>query len=148
MTVQTSTGMQFAIVNGVPATVDQAGFAALTYENVGEVVDIAEIGADVTVVTHLPLATGIVEKLKGFTNFGSSSVSFGRDITDAGQIALKSAAQGANKNNQQSVEITSQDGTKDYFICKIFSYKFTPGSADSIVSATSAIEIESEIIEG
>lgn len=147
MSTQTSTGILFALVAASPATIDSAGFDALSYVTVGEVTDVAEIGADVTVVSHNPLATGVTEKFKGFTNFGSSSVSFARDVSDAGQILLNSGATGANKNLQHSVRITYADGQIDYFTCKIFSYKITPGSADAIVGSTSSIEIESIIVE-
>lgn len=147
MAAQTSTGVLFAIVAASPATLDAAGFGALTYENVGEVTDIAEIGSDTAVVTHQPLATGVVEKFKGFINFGSSSVSFAKDAADAGQAVLQSGADGANKNAQHSVRVTLQDGTFLYFTVKVFSFKITPGSADAIVGSTSSIELESLIVE-
>lgn len=147
MTTQTSTGTLFAISASSAATIDSAGFGALSYTTVGEITDIAEIGADTAVVNHNPLATGITEKFKGFTNYGSSSVSFARDTTDAGQILLNSGATGANKNLQHAIRITYQDGSIDYFHAKIFSFKITPGSSDAIVGSTSSIEIESEIVE-
>jgi len=143
---QTSTGTLFAIVAASPATIDQAGFEALSYVNVGEVTDVPEIGADVAVVSHMPLATGIVEKFKGFKNFGSFALGFADDTTDAGQAVLDSGATGANENVQHSARITLQDGTFIFFTCKIFSFKLAPGSADSIVGSTSAIEIESKLV--
>lgn len=146
MTVQTSTGVLFAIVAASPATIDSAGFGALSYTNVGEVTDVPEIGADVSVVTHQPLATGIVEKFKGFKNFGSFALGFADDTTDAGQAVLDSGATGANENLQHSVRVTLQDGTFIYFTCKIFSFKLNPGSADAIVASTTAIEIESKLV--
>ena len=144
---QTSTGTLFAIVAASPATLDAAGFGALTYENVGEVTDVAEIGSDTAVVEHKPLATGVVEKFKGFINYGSSSVSFAKDSSDAGQAVMQSGADGANKNVQHSVRVTLQDGTFLYFTVKVFSFKITAGSSDSIVGSTSAIELESLIVE-
>jgi len=147
MTTQTSTGTLFAISASSAATIDPAGFGALVYTTVGEITDIAEIGADVAVVSHNPLATGITEKFKGFTNYGSSSVSFARDTTDAGQILLNSGAAGANKNTQHAIKITYQDGAIDYFHAKIFSFKITAGSSDAIVGSTSSVEIESIIVE-
>ena len=126
---QTSTGTVFAIVAASPATEDFAGFDALSYTTVGEVTDLPEIGADITVVTHMPLATGIVEKFKGFKNFGSFPLGFADDITDAGQLVLESGATGANENVQHSAKITLQDGKVIFFTCKIFSFKIIPGSA-------------------
>ena len=146
MPVQTSTGVLYATVAASPATIDAAGFGALSYTNVGEVTDLPEIGADVTVVTHMPLATGVVEKFKGFKNFGSFPLGFADSITDAGQLVLESGATGANENVQHSSRITLQDGTFIYFTNKVFSFKIIPGSADSIVGATASIEIESKLV--
>ncbi|MCP4077579.1 MAG: hypothetical protein GY744_15510 [Gammaproteobacteria bacterium] len=144
---QTSTGTTFAIVAESPATFNAAGYAALTYVEVGEVTDIAEIGSETAKVEHKPLKTGVVEKFKGFTDWGSSSISFAKASSDAGQVLLASGDNGANKNKQHSVCVTLQDGTKLYFVCKVFGFKTAPGSADSIVSCTSNIEIESVIVE-
>ena len=143
---QSTTGTLFAIVAASPATIDAAGFGALTYENVGEVVESGEIGADIALITHMPLATGVVEKFKGFKNFGSFTLGFADDITDAGQLVLDSGATGANENVQHSARITLQDGTFIYFTNKVFSFKINPGSADAIVAATSTIEIESILV--
>lgn len=143
---QTSTGTLFAISAASPATIDAAGFQALTYTNVAEITDVPEMGADTTVVTHNPLATGVTEKFKGFVNFGSVTLGFADDLTDAGQLLLDSGATGANKNLQHSARVTLQDGTLIFFTNKIFSFKLSPGSADSIVSATSLIEIESKLV--
>ena len=146
MPVQTSTGVLAAIVAASPTTEDPAGFGALTYATIGEVTDLPEIGADITVVTHMPLADGIVKKFKGFKNFGSFPLGFADVITDVGQIVLLSGATGANENVQHSMRITLQDTTFIYFTCKIFSFKIIPGSADSIVGSTSSIEIESKLV--
>jgi hypothetical protein len=143
---QTSTGTLFAISASSPATIDAAGFQALTYTNVAEITDVPEMGGDTAVVTHMPLATGVVEKFKGFVNFGSVTLGFADDITDAGQLLLDSGATGANKNLQHSARVTLQDGTFIFFTNKIFSFKLSPGSADAIVSATSLIEIESKLV--
>lgn len=143
---QTSTGTLFAISASSPATIDAAGFQALAYTNVAEITDVPEMGGDTAVVTHMPLATGVVEKFKGFVNFGSVTLGFADDITDAGQLLLDSGATGANKNLQHSARVTLQDGTFIFFTNKIFSFKLSPGSADSIVSATSLIEIESKLV--
>ncbi len=144
---QTSTGTIFSIVAASPATFDAAGYGDLTYVEVGEVTDIAEIGSETAKVEHKPLKTGVVEKFKGFRDFGSSSVNFAKTSTNAGQILLASGADGTNINKQHSVRITLQDGTFLYFACKVFSFKTAPGSADSIVGCTSSIEIESVIVE-
>jgi hypothetical protein len=147
MAVITSTGTLLALVVAEPATVDAAGFGALTYVNVGELTDLPEYGASAEVVTHNPLATGITEKYKGFINNGSMSLSLARDADDAGQIILASCVTGINKNAEVSFRVTYQDGSIDYFTGKVFSYTKAPGSANSIVSSTVQVEINSVIVE-
>jgi hypothetical protein len=147
MSVLTSTGTLLAVVAAQPATVDAAGFGALTFVNVGEVTDLPEYGASAEVVTHQPLATGITEKYKGFINNGSMSVSLARDADDAGQAVLSLGVTGINKNTEHSFRVTYQDGSIDYFTGKIFSYTKAPGSANSMVSSTVQIEINSVIVE-
>ena len=147
MTVQTSTGTLFAIVQANPATEDQPGYAALSWVNVGEVTDVPEFGASTAKVEHKPLATGVVEKLKGFIDYGSFSLALGRDTSDAGQVLLKSASDGASKFLPHSMRVTLQDGTLFYFKGGVFSYTVSPGSADSVVSSTSLVESNSVIVE-
>jgi len=146
MTVETSTGVLFAISAGPPATEDAAGFGALVYTTVGEVTDIAEIGADTSVVTHEPLATGITEKFKGFTNFGSYTITCGRDFTDAGQAVLKTGSAVGN-NIKHSTQVTLQSGKLLFFTNKVFNFKTTPGSANAIVGLNVSLEIESDVVE-
>lgn len=147
MAVLTSTGTEFAISAAKPATHDGTGFAALTWTNVGEVVDLGEYGANVQVVNHEPLKTGITEKHKGFINYGSIAVGMGRDSADAGQALIAAGVTGAAKNTEHSFRVTYQDGKIDYFTGKMFSYTKAPGSANSIVGSTVQVEINSTIVE-
>lgn len=147
MSVLTSTGTLLAVVASEPATIDAAGFGALTFVNIGEVTDLPEYGASAEVVSHQPLATGITRKYKGFINNGSMSVSLARDADDAGQQILALGVTGVNKNTEHSFRVTYQDGSIDYFTGKIFSYTKAPGSANSMVGSTVQIEINSVIVE-
>lgn len=147
MSVITSTGTLFALAAAEPATVDAAGFAALTFTNVGEITEIPEYGASAEVVSHQPLATGRTEKYKGFINNGSMSIQCARDSDDAGQQLLALGVTGINKNVEHSFRITYQDGSIDYFTGKIFSYTKNPGGANSMVGSSVQVEINSVIVE-
>lgn len=142
----TSTGTKFSIVADTPATFDAAGYALLTYTEVGEVVDLPEYGANVSVVESNPLATGVTEKFKGFINYGSQSIGLDYDSADAGQQILDDAVTGANKNLEHSVKIEYQDGSVDYYACRVFSYTKAPGSANSMVGSTAQVEINTPVI--
>lgn len=149
MTVQTSTGIVVSLVEGAPATYDQAGFEALSYTQLGEVTNIPEYGASAAVVEHNPLETGITEKFKGFTNYGSTSFELGRDGSDAGQALVAAATDptDASFNSIFSVEVAFSDGSKQYFTAKPFSYTTNPGAANSIVAATVQVEIINKVLE-
>lgn len=146
MAKMTSTGVTLGVVAAVPATFDGTGYAALTYVNVGEVVDLPEYGPTVQVVESNPLATGITEKFKGFINFGSTSMGLEIDFEDAGQDILEEAVVGTTKNDRHSFKVTYPDGTVEYYSGKVFSYTRNPGSANSMVGSTTQVEIETPII--
>ena len=142
----TSTGTKLSVVAEDPATFDDAGYAALVFVEVGEVIDLPEYGPNVQVVESNPLATGITEKFKGFINFGSQSMGLEFDSEDAGQLVLADGVEGSTKNQQHSVKIEYQDGSIDYYSARIFSYTKAPGSANSMVGSTVQVEINTPIV--
>ena len=141
----TSTGTKLSVVAEDPATFDDVGYAALTFVEVGEVIDLPEYGPNVQVVESNPLATGITEKFKGFINYGSQSMGLEFDSADAGQIVLAAGVEGATKNQQHAVKIEYQDGSVDYYSARIFSDTKAPGSANSMVGSTVQVEINTPI---
>lgn len=147
MAVQTSTGVLVGLVAAEPATFDQAGFAALTFVNIGELTNVPEFGPDVQVVTHEPLADGITKKFKGFINYGSVALEAGLDDDDAGQALIEAGVTGGDKNTEHSFKLTYPDGAVRYWTGKLFSYTENPGSANSMVSTTVNVEINSPILK-
>jgi len=141
----TSTGTKLSVVAEDPATFDDAGYAALVFVEVGEVIDLPEYGPNVQVVESNPLATGITEKFKGFINYGSQSMGLEFDSEDAGQQILADGVEGATKNQQHAVKIEYQDGSIDYYSARIFSYTKAPGSANSMVGSTVQVEINTPV---
>ena len=146
MSKMTSTGTKLAVVAGLPATLDAVGYAALTYVDVGEVVDLPEYGPNIQVVESNPLATGITEKYAGFVNYGSLAIGLELDVADAGQIILEAALPDAGTEKPHSLRITYNDGTIEYFHGGVFSYTRAPGSANSMVGSTANVEINSKIV--
>ena len=145
----TSTGVVLGVVADTPTTIDDdatTGFPSLTYVTVGEVVDLPPYGPTVQVVESNPLATGITEKFKGFKNYGSISIGLEVDFDDAGQDIMSAATDGAEENTRHSFKVTYSDGTVEYFAGKSFSFVRGPGSANSMVAATSQVEIETPVV--
>ncbi len=147
MTVQTNASTVFAISAGPPATNDAAGFGALIFTTVAEVVSIGEHGAAYALVTHNPLDSRRTKKFKGSVNDGTMTVGLGRDITDAGQILLIDGADGAAVDTVHSVKITYQDASVEFFQCKVMSYTRNPGTIDQIVGANTTLELEDQVID-
>ncbi len=146
---QTSTGIVIGCVLGSPASEDAAGYAALTFVNIGEITNIPDFGATVAVVESNPLATGITEKFAGFVNFGSVSLEADLDPEDAGQALATDAVTPDHASFGQvfSFELTYASGAKRYWQARFFSATESPGSSNSMIGTTMNVEIVSKVIK-
>jgi len=145
MTVKTSAGTTLAVSAGLPATEDSAGYAALSWTDVGEITDLGEFGKVYNLVTHNPLATRRTVKKKVSFNDGSISLALGLDSSDAGQAILDAAV---DSDANYSFRVTDQDSDIDYFQAIVMSKPKSIGSVDSITSSTSQLEITTEVVAG
>lgn len=145
--VASSLGTTYSIAVGEPATYDEAGFEALTWIVVGEVADIGEFGGEAEVLTHTPVDTGKVQKLKGSLNYGQQAIQFAKVFDDVGQVAMKSAFDGANKLAMHSARVVYADGYAEYSVGIVTSFMTTVGSASSIRGGSSNMELSDEILE-
>lgn len=145
MAVQTSAGSTLKIGTGKPTTYDATGFAAVTpMVLVGEITDLGEFGTEYSTVDHVSLGTRQKRKFKGSYDNGSLQIQMGRDVADAGQLALKAALK---SDASYTFLVTLQDGSKNYFTGKVMSYKTSVGSVDQITGATTTIELDSDVVE-
>jgi len=126
-----------------PATFDAAGYAALTWTEVGEASEVPEFGATYSAVTFTPLKTGIVNKFHGELNYGSVTVPLGYDSADAGQIILIGAL--ASKD-EISFRETRSDGTTRYIMGKVMSFP-RGQSVGSVNMASCNIEFTTADVE-
>lgn len=146
MAKTTSTGIKFYIAETLPTTEDKAGYEALTWIEVGEVVDLPPYGPTVTVVESNPLATGVTEKYPGFTNYGSLAVGLDQDLEDAGQESLQTSVQIAGVSKPRSFKTGFTNDKVDYYQGGVFSHNTAVGSANSMVGSTANIEINSVVL--
>lgn len=145
MAIQTSAGSTISIATGAPGTYDATGFNALTWQVIGEVTDIGEFGKEFNLVTHLPVGSRQVKKLKGSFNNGAIQLQMARDsAAGSNQSALRTALA---SDASYSFKVTLQDLTKLYFTGKVMSYKTQVGGVDNITGASTTIEIDGEIVE-
>lgn len=140
----TSAGTTIEISAALPATYDKAGFAALSYTEIGEVSDLGEFGREYNIVKFNPLKDRRTVKRKGSYDDGTVQVQLAKAAKDAGQILLKSAV---NSDASHSVKIVLQDGTTFYFTAQVSSSTVNVGNVDQITSSTFKLEIDNDIIE-
>lgn len=149
MSKLTSTGVTISAVQDVPATFDEAGYSALVYTKIGQVTNVPEFGPNVQVVESNPLETGVTEKFVGFINYGSLSVEADFDGEDAGQEMVTDAVTKDHASFGQpfAFKLEYLDGSVRYWMGKFFSATENPGSANSMITTTMQVEIDSVILK-
>lgn len=71
---------------------DLAGFEALTWVEVSNVGALGESGASTNLPTYDELGTEVIQKGKGITDAGSTTLEVSLNLTDNGQNAVRTAA--------------------------------------------------------
>lgn len=141
----TAAGTALAISAAAPATFDAAGYAALTYTEIGEIEKIGALGATTNKVEFQPLK-GPKQKHKGSTDYGSLQPSLAHTDSDAGQTLLRTASAPTN-NAKYSFMVTFPDGAKRYFQGRVFGYPETVDGADTIIMANPTVEIDTIVVK-
>lgn len=145
MTSTTAAGSTLAISAAHPATEDAAGYAALTYTEIGQIEKIGAFGATFNKVEFTPLK-GPKQKHKGSVDYGSLQPSMAHDDADAGQTLLRTAGADAT-STLYSFKVTLADGAKRYFQGRVFGYPESVDGADTILMATPTVEIDTKIVK-
>lgn len=138
---RTADGTNLAALTAAPATYDAAGYAALSLVNVGEVVDIGEIGAAFADVTSYNLSGRDVTHYKGSRDWNETPITVDNNRTDAGQIILRDHHNGANIDNAVSIGITHQNGDKEYFRALVYTFTSSSLAQDTIYRAAVSMRI-------
>lgn len=134
--VITAAGAQLAISATLPAAHTIDAFAALSFTDVAEVVDLGEAGKEFNIVDYSPLGEREVQRRKGSYTQGERSFSVGRDITDAGQQLLQAAN---DSDNFYAMRITLQNGDILYFQAMVNGYSTAIGTIDNIIFANGTL---------
>lgn len=142
---QTAAGSTLAISVATPATLTAAGYAALTFTEIGQVEKIGAFGASFAKVEFQPLK-GTKQKYKGSKDNGAIQPSIALDSTDAGQTILQTSGEDESQK-LYSFRVTYQDGSKRYFQGRTFGMPENADGADSMLMATPAIEICTDIVK-
>lgn len=146
----TAAGTTLGVSASAPATYDAAGYAALTFTDIGEIVDFGEFGRVYNEVTHNPVGDRATYKFKGSYNDGNLQLQLAKAPADAGQVLLLAAL---NSDSNYHFEVAFNDNpggstnTIIYFSGKVMSAPDQVGSVDSIVGKTINISIDGSTIE-
>jgi len=89
--VSVNTGATISIASTLPASFDSTGYDALSYDAIGEIVDIGEIAKVWEEVSHQGVSRSYPQKLKDTYNIDTVSITVGRVTSDTGQAAVQTA---------------------------------------------------------
>lgn len=81
----------FVCATPQPADLDQTGFEALTWVEVGAIGSFGETGENTNILSYDTWNTDVIQKGKGMTDAGSPEVETARIPDDAGQVIMRSA---------------------------------------------------------
>lgn len=144
----TSAGTRLYVSAAQPATYDAAGYALLSWTEVGEIISIPEFGKSYNLVTHNPLGDRKTYKRKGSYNEGNLACQLARVPDDAGQAIVITAL---DSDDPISFKVDFGDGettnTLQNFSGLVMSYTTNTGSSDQIRTASVSIEIDGDIVE-
>lgn len=135
-------GAVIACVANTPATIDSAGFGALTYVTIGNIVEFGEVGDTSNDITIETLA-GRVAHVNGAKDGGEISFTFAIDGADSGQTILKN---NSNTNTEVSFKITDPDGGITYFHGKVANVRDQSRSNSNYKGMTGAIRVNSATV--
>lgn len=127
-------------------------FQALTITTeAGLIESFGELGRVFSPVNFQAVADGRMYKLKGGYDDGNMQLTFGQDLTDAGQALLEAHAQASNQNTYPfKITLVGADPAFSYiyFGAKVMSYRTQMGAVNVIVKALVTLEINTPIYIG
>ena len=132
MTTETVSTAKLYISAALPATNNAAGFAALTWTEIGELTDIGSVkGRSYNTSTHAPISSAQQIEKKGSYKLGKADMVVGWDGSDAGQVLVETAA---NSNTAiYSFKLLKQGGGIRYFTAQVMEFVENFGTVDNIV---------------
>lgn len=135
-------GATIGCVVGTPATVDETGFAAMTYVAIGKIASWGEMG-DTSSDISVELLDGRVEHVNGSKDGGAIPFTIRADADDLGQPILKAQSNG---NAEVSFRVVDPDGAISYFHGKVANVRDSAREPGSYKGFTGEIRVNSATI--
>jgi hypothetical protein len=155
--------MEFAMINSsagakisigpIIATTpeDESAYAALSYQEIGEVESIAPFGDKSGSISFTSLSDGRVRKLKGARDAGDFDIVFASDPSDAGQAAVI-AAEKTKYTYALKIELEDAADENDtdsvfYMGVKVMGVPLNVGDNSAVTKRTATFAIDTPIVE-
>jgi hypothetical protein len=133
MTIAASVGTCVSVSASLPATFDAAGYAALTYTQVGELEAIGEINVRHAAVTFQNMCSGKTSTLKGAEEPVAITIDVALDRDDAGQTIMATARK--SLTSKVSVKVAEANGDIVYFHGFVMSDTINYGGINEVKKA-------------
>lgn len=135
-------GATIGCVVGVPATLNEVGFSAQTYETIGKIASWGELGDTSNDIT-VELLDGRVEHVNGSRDGGAVPFTIRSDADDDGQPILIAQS---NTNTEVSFRVVDPDGSIAYFHGKVANVRDTAREPGSYKGFTGEVRVNSAVI--
>jgi len=140
MPTQSNAGVKFKLSAAAPATYNAAGFAALTFTEIGEVKTGGDFGKTFQVITSQVLSRRGTTKKKGTFDAGALNMSIEIDPEDNGQELAEVAV---DSDADYSVCIELQDGTPYYLRGLVTKFTTSVGGPNDMLVGAIQIDLQS-----
>lgn len=127
----TGTGTCVSVSAATPATHDAAGFAALTYTQLGELETLGEINLRHESVNFVNLCTGKTTLIKGAEQGVEFDIGVAMDRDDAGQALMTTARKSLTA--KVAVKIGDSAGDTVYLLCYVMGERIAGGAGPNDV---------------
>lgn len=137
----------------IASTIDsEAEFFAQSWTELALIQNFGEFGRQFQLVEFQSVGEGRTYKLKGGYNDGQLQLSFGQDLSDAGQALLRTAANASTQDNYgYRIEFNDAPsgvgGPTTYFFRGLpMGFRTTMGGLNDVIRANSTVEVNSDVI--
>ena len=137
----TGGGSELWVSAALPATWDKAGFEALTYTQVGNLVGLDQIGKTYNSTNYEPMSNPEIETLPTNFTMGTPAVTYAypREATyDDGQAVMDAAV---DSQDYHAFKIKMANGTIQYFKSRVLSNTLMIGGVSDIAMVTANLAI-------
>lgn len=143
VTLTPTAGVLVQVAADDPATIDAAGYEALTWVNVGGFDNIGEIGDGYEMQNFDSITDGRI-KYRGILDAGEIPANMADDPTDPGQVILKAAFDAPKGSTGEVISLRVIDGNNNYTACqiKVNTWRRNYGGANDIIRRAATMPVE------